>query len=123
VLRQVGWLKIYRDQAGLDGTAFDRSLMDRVGARYQVLNADELRQLEPGLSHDFTIGLFQPDALFASTPYALSQAYLSSILARGGRLVTETVRRFEFGPNGQSHVVTDLSIHPVDRLVIAAGAW
>lgn len=123
VLRQVGWLKVYRDQAGLDGTAFDRSLMDRVGARYQVLNADELRQFEPGLSHDFTIGLFQPDALFASTPYVLSQAYLRSILARGGRLVTETARRFEFGPTGPSHVVTDLAIHPVDRLVIAAGAW
>lgn len=123
VLRPLGWLKVYRDRAGFNGTAYDRALMDRVGARYQVLGADELRQLEPGLSRDFTIGLFQPDALFASTPYDLSKAYLRSILARGGRLVTETVRRFEFGPEGPSHVVTDLAIHPVDHLVIAAGAW
>lgn len=123
LLRPVGWLKVYRNQAGIDGTAFDRELMDRVGAKYQLLNADELRQLEPGLSREFAHGLFQPEALFASTPYALSQAYLRCILARGGRLVTETVRRFEFGPQGPTKVVTDLGMHPVDRVVVAAGAW
>jgi len=123
VLRPVGWLKVYRNQEEFDGTAYDRSLMDRVGARYEVLDADALRQLEPGLSRDFTIGLFQPDAAFVSTPYALSQAYLNRFLARGGRLVTETVRRFDLGPTGPVRVVTDLAMHPVERLVIAAGAW
>ncbi|OYX44082.1 MAG: FAD-dependent oxidoreductase [Rhodobacterales bacterium 32-67-9] len=123
VLKPVGWLKVYRDQPAFGGTAYDRGLMDRAGVRYEVLDADALRQLEPGLSRDFTIGLFQPDASFVSTPYDLSRAYLRAFLARGGAVVGEEVTGFTFEDGRPSGVVTDHGTHPVEVLVIAAGAW
>lgn len=123
LLRPVGWLKVYRDRAAFEGTAFDRRVMDLAGVRYDVLDADALRQLEPGLSRDFTIGLFQPGASQVDTPGALSRAYLRTFLDRGGVLLQEEVRRFELSDGSVRAVVTDLSIHPVDVLVVAAGAW
>ncbi len=123
VLKPVGWLKVYRDRRAFDGTAYDRSLLDRAGVRYDVLDAGELRQLEPGLSRDFTIGLFQPGASFVSTPYDLSRAYLRAFLARGGSVVREEVTGFEFEGQRPSTVVTDRGTHPVEVLVIATGAW
>ena len=35
----------------------------------------------------------------------------------------EEVRRFEMGPRGPTKLVTDLGMHSVEYLVIAAGAW
>ncbi|PWW00307.1 glycine/D-amino acid oxidase-like deaminating enzyme [Hoeflea marina] len=124
ILKPVGWLKVYRDEDAYAGTAYDRGLMDLAGVSYQHLEADELHQLEPGISRDFTVGLFQPDAAFVSTPYALSQALFSAFTERGGVFHQEAVRRFDFGDDGQpSAVVTTHAIHPLDTLVIAAGAW
>jgi D-amino-acid dehydrogenase len=123
VLRPVGWLKVYRDQAAFAGTAYDRSLMDRAQVRYDVLGADELRQLEPGLSQDFTIGLFQPGASFVSTPFDLAQAYFRAFLARGGRHLRDEVTGFAFEGARPSAIVTDRGTHPVEALVIATGAW
>lgn len=123
LLKPVGWLKVYRDRVAFEGTAFDRRLMDIAGIRYDVLDADALGQLEPGLSRVFTIGLFQPGASQVDTPGALSRAYLRAFLERGGTFLQEEVRRFEFGGDKLRAVVTDLAIRPVDVLVVAAGAW
>ncbi len=123
LLRPLGWLKVYRDRAALEGTAFDRRMMDMAGIRYEVLDADALRQLEPALSREFTVGLFQAGASQVDTPLALSRAYLEAFVGRGGVLLQEEVRRFERVDGRIGAVVTDLGIHPADVLVVAAGAW
>lgn len=123
LLKPVGWLKVYRDRAAFESTAFDRRLMDLAGVSYEVLGADELRQLEPGLSRDFNFALFQPGASLVDTPAALSQAYYRAFLARGGIFHQEEVRRFDFDGESPRAVVTDLAFHAVDVVVLAAGAW
>jgi D-amino-acid dehydrogenase len=123
VVRSVGWLKIYRDETALAATAFDRRLLDRFGLRYDVLGPDELHQLEPGLSREYTRAIFYPDSAFVSSPFALTRAYLRGFLERGGKLVREEARSFEMGPGGPERLVTDRGIHALDQVVIAAGAW
>jgi D-amino-acid dehydrogenase len=123
LLKPVGWLKVYRDSQAFAGTAYDRGLMERAGVQYDVLDADQLRQLEPGLSRDFTIGLFQPGASFVSTPHDLSKAYFRAFLARGGGFVQEEVRGFTFEGGHPRAIVTDRATHAVEVLVIATGAW
>ena len=123
VIKPVGWLKVFRNERAFAETAYERELMDHAGVRYDVLDADELRQLEPGLSRDFTIGLFQPDSSFVSTPYALSRAYLRLFLARGGTILREEVKGFDVEGGRVTAVVTDNSSHAADVLVVAAGAW
>ena len=114
---------MYRDGTDYAATAFERELSDMAGIRYEALGADELRQLEPGLSREFTRALFYPDTALASTPFALTRTYLEAFLARGGRLVREEVRGFEMGPRGPSQMVTDQGRHMCKRVVLAAGAF
>lgn len=123
IVKPVGWLKIYKDDAALADTVFDRELLDRYGLRYEVLDAGGLRQLEPGLSQEYTRAIFYPDSDFASTPFALAQHYLGAFLERGGRLVREQARSFELGPAGPLRLMTDRGVHPLDQVVVAAGAW
>lgn len=122
IVKPVGWLKIHRDEKALADTAADRALLDRFGVPYEVLGERELRQLEPGLSHDYTRAIFYPGSGFVSTPFALTQAYLRTFLDRGGRLIREEARRFEISDAGVTRLVTDRGIHAVDQVVIAAGA-
>ncbi|WP_084462839.1 NAD(P)/FAD-dependent oxidoreductase [Oceanibaculum pacificum] len=123
IIRRVGWLKLYGSEAGFAGSAMDRELMTACGVGFQVLDGDEIGQLEPHLARRFPRGVFDPNAGFVSWPHKLVTAYAEHFRAQGGLIRQETVRRLEIGPNGPEKIVTDLGIYPVDRLVIAAGAW
>ena len=46
LLQSVGWLEVYETDAGLASTAAERELMTRRGMSFEVLNADEVRQLK-----------------------------------------------------------------------------
>lgn len=122
IVRPVGWLKVYSSQQSLDKTKHEREVMARRGVTFDVLNADELRQLEPGLSPKFTHGYHQPENGFVSQPVKLTEAYFAKFQELGGRWVAEKVRRFAVGPNGVEKVVTDLGMHACDAVAICAGA-
>jgi D-amino-acid dehydrogenase len=119
IVKPVGWLKVYSSQAGFDKAAEDRRVMIERGVTVQILS-----QLEPGLSHHFTHASFQPDNAFVSSPVKLTEAYAAAFTRLGGRFAQERVIRFETDGRGRpTKVVTDLAMHPVDAVVICAGAW
>jgi len=97
--------------------------MDAAGIGYEILDADQLHQLEPGLARDYGCAVFHADSGFVSNPFALTQSYLRVFLARGGELLREEARRFEMGEHGPARLVTDRGIHPLDQVLITAGAW
>jgi D-amino-acid dehydrogenase len=122
LLREVGWLKVYETDAGLAATAFERELMTRRSRRFELLNADELRQLEPGLAPVFRYGFFQPEAAFIADPAAAVAHLAADFLRRGGRIVRDEVSGFEL--SGRPRRVVSLSGgHEADAIVLAAGAW
>ncbi|GAB4173795.1 MAG: FAD-binding oxidoreductase [Thalassobaculales bacterium] len=123
LLRPVGWLKVYGGPDAAARTAFDRGILSRRGVRFEVLDGDALRQLEPGIAPRYEHAVFQPDALFAAGPGELIAAYGRAFVERGGEIIQESVRRIEIGPEGPARLVTDLAIRPVEVLVLAAGAW
>ena len=118
-----GFLYLFDTQQDFDDSALDRELCERHEVAFDVLEADEISQLEPGLAKRFHRGIFYPDKDQVVQPIALTEAYVDAFLSLGGQIRHETVRRFEMGTQGPTKVVTDLGIHPIDRLVIAAGAW
>ena len=122
VVRPVGWLKVYSSQAKFDRTAEERATMERRGVRFDVLTADEIRQLEPGLSPRFTHAYHQPENGFVSQPIKLTEAYFAKFRDLGGGWIAERVQRFDCGAAGVEQVVTDRGMHDVDAVVVAAGA-
>ena len=123
IVRPTGWLKVYASQAAFDATAAERAALGRNGLAAEELGPDEIRQLEPGLAHHFTRGIFQPANGFVTQPSALTDAYAEAFVRRSGRILPERAVRFEFEGNRPVRLVTDLGIHAADRFVICAGAW
>jgi D-amino-acid dehydrogenase len=122
IVKRVGWLKVYPEDK-IAGTRADVALMRKYGVKIDELNADELRQLEPGLHRRYTRAVFSPDSGFASTPLKLSQAYAAAIRQGGGKFVMDTVRGISIGADGAPTIATDAGATRYDRAVIAAGAF
>lgn len=122
IVKRVGWLKVY-PQEKIAGTRADIALAEKHGMKFDVLNADELRQLEPGINRRYVHGVFSSNSGFASTPLKLSQAYAAAIRHHGGAIVKDTVRNISIGAGGSPSVTTDGGTKRYDRAVIAAGAF
>ncbi len=123
LLRPVGWLKVYEKAENFEATRAERDLMTRRGCRFEVLSADELRQLEPNLAPHFRWGLFQPDAHFLLDPHVMTSRFAQTFLQRGGEIRRETAGTIETTAEGRHRVVTDQARLDADRVVLAAGAW
>lgn len=122
IVTRVGWLKVY-PQEKIAGTRADVALRRKQGMKVEELNADELRQLEPGINRRYVHGVFSPDSGFVSTPLKLSQAYAAAIRAGGGTFLKATVGNIAIGADGAPTIATDRGAKRYDRVVIAAGAF
>jgi D-amino-acid dehydrogenase len=122
IVRPVGWLKVYATGAGFAHTAYDRAIMTANRVRFDVLDADEIRQLEPALARGFIRGLHQPDSGFVSSPVKLTQAYTAQFVRLGGSVIAERVRGVQ--PAGDRVTLDcELGFRQFDSVVIATGAW
>ncbi|HZU88785.1 MAG TPA: FAD-dependent oxidoreductase [Stellaceae bacterium] len=122
LVRRPGWLKVYATARGFAETAAERRLLSRHGVRFEVLTADEIRQLEPALAPLFSRGLFFPDCGLVLNPKRLVDALLSAFLADGGRLVRERAVDFALAAE-RNAVLTERARHEAEVIVLAAGAW
>jgi D-amino-acid dehydrogenase len=122
IVRPVGWLKVYETESGFAGTAYDRDLMQSRGVKLDVLEADEIRQLEPALARRYVKGLLQPDSAFVSSPHRLVQAYATQFQRLGGMIAQERVRGVQ-PIDGGVRLDCELGFRDFTAVVIAAGAW
>ena len=123
LMRASGTLKLYRDRASIKSDDLEHELLREHGIDFDILGADELHQLEPGVSREFVAAEFFPAMGHIAQSVLLTEAYARAFESLGGRFVRESVRRFEVGAEGPYRLITDLGMHAVDHLVIAAGAW
>ena len=91
------------------------------GVEFDWLNADEIKELEPGLKKEFHSGLFFHRARHTVNPYHLVTRFFEYFISSGGEFRQIAVR--EIGPYGRSIKLDDGSIVEVDKLVLAAGAF
>jgi D-amino-acid dehydrogenase len=124
LIQPVGWLKVYRTDAGFADTALERALMTRHGVHFEVLNAQQIAALEPGLDPSvYKHGLFQPESGFVNFPMGLAQAYFQAAQARGATQVQEAVLALEPQAGGGVSIRTAQGTQRFDAAVVAAGAW
>lgn len=123
LIRQEGYLHVWREADGFEQTALQRALMAEHGIACEVLDGDGIAALEPGLARDFRYGFHVPEGGFAVEPVALTQAYAAAFEARGGIIRRERVTGFEMAGPGPRSLVTDSGKHALDLLLLATGAW
>lgn len=125
MIRRTGWLCVYETERGFRGYQDSLELQRRRGTRFEIIPAEELRQIEPALGDGerFHRGVYYPDVGYTVNNYRLVQVLARAFRKAGGNILREEARDFEIGPERPTAVKTDRRDHTCDRLVIAAGAW
>ncbi|MGE0008218.1 MAG: NAD(P)/FAD-dependent oxidoreductase [Parvibaculaceae bacterium] len=118
-----GQLFVYEDPQGPEKGAFGLWLRRERGVNVEVLDQDELRQLEPALAPIYRRAVYLPDQGQTKNPGRLVAALAENAARRGARFVRAKVTDFEIGAHGPVAVLTDSGKRPVERVVVAAGAW
>src|SRR5580704_2895360 len=91
-LRHTGWLKLYRGDRSLAGTAREREIAAEMGLPVRRLDVDAARALEPSLAPVFRHAVFWEQAASVSNPLAVTRAYAARFTALGGVAVTGDAR-------------------------------
>jgi D-amino-acid dehydrogenase len=121
-VQQRGWLKVYETEAAFQSTAEVRRLYDRHGGVYEILNADEIRQMEPLLAPIFTRAIYFPEFDSLSNPLRVVQCLFSDFRARGGQFQSGDVVGFDLASQPRRVRTTDGHLE-TEVIILATGAW
>lgn len=123
LIRQTGSVYVSRHEGGATSDTLSNALRAAAGIKSEPIGADEIRQLVPGIAPDFRSGLFFPATAQSINSFRLVQVLAEHLVRNGGTILRRKVTGFELGMDGPRLLRTDGGALPVERLVIAAGAW
>ena len=123
LIRRNGCLYVYESRAELDAARWSLDLRRDLGARMEEVGGSDMRALEPALNKRFDLGIFAPENGSTVDPHLLVRAIAEGVRARGGTFIRSEVHDVEIGPEGPVALRTTDGRLPLDRLVLAAGAW
>ena len=118
-----GLIFAHESENGLAKSQYALDMRRKRGVRMEEMSGDQLREVEPALSDDVKCGVFFPDVRTTVNPQRLTKEVAKDFTKRGGKILRETVRGLEVGPDGPTKVHTDAGSHDCDVVVLSAGAW
>jgi D-amino-acid dehydrogenase len=122
LLRQSGWLKVFRTGRCFQAFAPELELLAQTGTRHRVLSAPEIRDLEPALAQPFAHAVLLEGACSVSSPLDLTQRYFELFRRHGGAFEIADVCGMEPSRGGWSVHCRGRTL-AADRTVVALGPW
>jgi len=123
LLRQGGWIELYRSARALKGAAAAAEALAGHGLAYDVLDREALVQREPHLKSDIAHGgVPWRDPVTVSDPGAVTRAYAALFVARGGRLARGDALALE-RDGGLWRLPVEGAMQRAGEAVIALGPW
>ncbi|RVU21912.1 NAD(P)/FAD-dependent oxidoreductase [Methylobacterium oryzihabitans] len=121
LLRHPGWLKLYRTEAALAGSALERDILAENGVPFEIVAGAAVRDLEPALIRPFHGAMLLPETGTIADPGGLVEACEGLFSGLGGRTLRGTVTRLAPAAEGWS-VETAGARVAARQVVLAAGA-
>ena len=122
LIAHTGYLHVYSEDATFAKGEWERGLMRERGVAFDVLDAAQLRDLEPGIGSGFQLAVFQRESLAMRDPGAFCRRLFDDLCARGATSLIASVSGIERQGEGY-RVDTDQGPVHAGRVVVAAGAW
>lgn len=122
LVRRDGHIVVYRSAEKLAGDAFGWQLRREAGIEIEQLDAGALRDFDPALSHEFTIGMLIAANGHTVDPQGLVRSLADCFCREGGRLVQATASGFAVTDGRVTGIRTEEGMIAVDEVVVAAGA-
>ncbi|PHS20539.1 MAG: FAD-dependent oxidoreductase [Kangiella sp.] len=122
LFKDTGWLKVYESENTFNKTARSREMFDKMGTKYELLDSDAIRDLEPNLAPIYKHGFYQKDCLSVTNPQKLVEGMVKLLVTQGGQYQKFDVA--EIKTNGDKVYLNGIngSIN-ADKVVVASGAW
>ncbi|MGG4605847.1 NAD(P)/FAD-dependent oxidoreductase [Paenalcaligenes sp. Me131] len=121
LIRQEGWLRLYRSAEGFAGSEADRLLFERHGVKFDVLDTHALRELEPAIQHPFHRAIWLTETATVATPGELLLAYQQLFQQQGGRWVNDQIQQLHTA-EGYVQLYGKQQHYKSQTVVLAAGA-
>lgn len=121
-LKEAGWLKLFRTEEGVYGTAYEQFVYRQLGIDFEVINKEQITSLEPALKPIYKSGLHIKDTASVDHPGEVTQHYIDLFLSLGGKRVIDSISTLSRS-NGQLVLHGSNEDYRADRLVLAAGPW
>jgi D-amino-acid dehydrogenase len=123
LVHRLGHLYVYRSAESLAKDRLAWELRRENGVETDEFDADELRQLEPALSHDYVHGVLVRENGHISNPLGLVQRLLEHFLRSGGELVHARAHGFRLDDRRLTAVQTDAGDLSANAAVVCSGAY
>ncbi|MFE3838761.1 NAD(P)/FAD-dependent oxidoreductase [Pseudogemmobacter sonorensis] len=118
-----GQLFAYENPEGPEGSALSISMRRARGVRVEVLDAAQMRELEPAISADYRAGVFLPEQGQCRNPGRLVSSIAALAAAKGVTFTRASARALAMEQGRVRGVATETGVTPADRVVVAAGAF
>jgi D-amino-acid dehydrogenase len=122
LLRDDGWIKIYRTERGRQAALADVEELRPYGVAAKMLDRDALIALEPHLAEAAAGGVHFSDPSTTSDPGALVNSYAALFVKRGGQLLAGDARTLASSSDGWT-ITTQEGPLVAREAVVALGAW
>ncbi|MEX3010190.1 NAD(P)/FAD-dependent oxidoreductase [Hoeflea sp. TYP-13] len=122
LLRNSWYVHVYRDARAADLNDLGWRLRTERGAPIEVIDANQLREIEPDLSTDYQAAILIKDQARALSPGRIGKALAEKVLSMGGEIVRSAVHNLR-PVDGVWRIMTDDGELTAPRVVVAAGAW
>ena len=123
LIRRSGQIQLWDGDGKTPGAAIEAKIRARHGLEAQVLTADDLRQMLPGIARTVTAGLLVPGNGYTVSPARLVGALADVLRAEGGEIVPERALKLIPQPGGGHTVLTNVANRSASAVVVATGAW
>ena len=120
LLRRQGMLHVYRREASFNGSAFGRELRRDNGCEFEIVDADRIHALAPGLSKEYRYGFFLPDNAHLAGPGNVVKALAAHLQRIGGVIEQAEVTAIRGAGEGVTLEVGGRT-RQADIVVLAAG--
>ncbi|SNB77123.1 D-amino-acid dehydrogenase [Arboricoccus pini] len=118
-----GQLIVYEDLEGPAKSALSVGMRRARGVKVEILNASQIRELEPAISSDYKAAVYLPEQGQCANPGRMVASLWRLAVAKGVRLHRAKAKGFVLGGSGVRAVATDNGSIEADHFVVAAGAF
>lgn len=119
--RQSGLLYVFKTRKAFRAAKNEAEIRHRFGVSYEVIEAEELRQMEPELSDGLAGGILYPDAAQCFDPRKLSDAVSGMFRTSGGEVRKLAVRQIRPVDRSRVEVLTEDGGSEYNDVILAAG--
>jgi D-amino-acid dehydrogenase len=123
LIRQSGQVNIWEGDDTSPTEAVEQQIRERHGITAQKLNADDLRQMFPGLARDIKRGLLVPGNGYTVSPQRIVHSIAELFRSGGGEIIAERAMKLIPREGGGFTVMTNVANRSAEHVVVAAGAW